>query len=60
MKSESARAWQWFIEQCAGVYWPEAQPLKVVVADLGEGLRAAYPNSKLLTATLQFYQWHAF
>jgi len=60
MKSESARAWQWFIEQCAGVHWPEAQPPKVVVADLGEGLRTAHPNSKLSTATLQFCQWHAF
>ena len=52
IKSKSARVWQWFIKQCAGVHWPEAQPLKVVVADFGEGLRVAYLNSKLLTTTL--------
>ena len=31
-----------------------------MVADLGEGLRIALLNSRLLTATLQFCQWHAF
>jgi len=42
------------------VHWPEAQLLKVVVADLGKGLYIALPNSRLSTATLQFCQWHAF
>ena len=60
IKAESARAWRWFIEQYARVYQLEAQPLKVVVADFGEGLRAAFLDSKLLTSTLQFCQWHAF
>ena len=55
MKAKLAKAWKWFIKQCAGVYWPEAQLPKVVVADFGEGLRTALPNSRLLTATLQFY-----
>ena len=60
IKAESAKAWKWFIKQYTGVYWPEAQPLKVIIADLGEGLYTALPNSRLLTATLQFCQWHAF
>jgi hypothetical protein len=60
MKSKLVRVWQWFIKQYTGVHWPEAQPLKVVVADFGEDLCVAYLDSKLLTATLQFCQWYTF
>ena len=38
IKAESAKAQKWFIKQYTRVYWPEAQLLKVVVADFGEGL----------------------
>ena len=60
IKAESARAWRQFIKQYARVYQLEAQPPKVVVADLGKGLHVALLDSKLLTSTLQFCQWHAF
>jgi hypothetical protein len=52
--------WQWFIKQYAKVHWPEAQPLKVVVADFSKGLYAALLDSRLSTTTLQFCQWYAF
>ena len=55
IKAKSAKAWQWFIKQYTRVYWSEAQLLKVVIADFSEGLYIALLNSRLLTATLQFY-----